>query len=125
MHEDDVMSRLATSRNVSVRETEEAHQPVGSLRAAVDIAVPTTPRNLMSHSTLLDSSEYARAIVEIEQAAAALCRAEPALEAWAPDAVPASEPRYRWSVWILIGGVWISTVLVVASAIAVTLYLLG
>ena len=75
----------------------------------------------------LDSDEYARAIAEIERASAALRRAEPALEAWRPEPTGAGEPRKSrsLSVWILVGGIWLSTVAAFASAIGAILYLLG
>ena len=62
---------------------------------------------------------------EIEQASGALRRAGPALEAWLPGAAAASEPRNPRPVWILVGTIWIATVLAVACAIASILYFLG
>ena len=50
---------------------------------------------------------------------------EPALEVWSPDLVKRSEKRKYLSVWILIGGIWISATLVVAGATGAILYLLG
>jgi hypothetical protein len=65
-----------------------------------------------------------RAIAEIEQASAALKSAEPALEAWLPDAAPRSEPRKPRSVWILIGTIWLSMLVVVAGVIGAIAYFL-
>ena len=64
-----------------------------------------------------------RAVAEIEKASAALRQAEPGLEVGVPDALP-RRGRY-WSIWLLIGGVWISATLVVAGATGAILYLFG
>ena len=86
-----------------------------------DDPTPTGPLDAAGNANA--SNEYARAIAEIEQASAALRRAEPGLEAWKPDV--AREPRRSWPVWILVSGIWISTVTVFAGAISAILYLFG
>jgi len=65
------------------------------------------------------------AVAEIEQASAMLRRSEPALEVGTPSSPVRIERRNYWSVWILIGAIWVSTALVVASATGAILYLLG
>ena len=65
------------------------------------------------------------AVAEIEQASAMLQRSEPALEAGIPSSPVRIERRNYWSVWILIGAIWMSAALVVASATGAILYLLG
>lgn len=59
--------------------------------------------------------QLARDLAEIERAAAALCRAEPALESWAiPPAPTLRKPR---PVWLLIGLLWLSTALFTVGAV--------
>jgi len=118
------ISRLAAARQASLREA-STHSDAPPYEAGDEFAAPNLAATF-DETSPLDSAEYARAIAEIEQASAALRRAEPALEAWQPEpATTASEPRKSRSVWILIGGIWISTVSVFAGAIGAILYLLG
>ncbi len=60
--------------------------------------------------------QLARDLAEIEAATAALRKAEPDLESWTriEETAVASKPR---SVWLLVGALWLSTVLVVAVAV--------
>jgi hypothetical protein len=62
--------------------------------------------------------QLARDIAEIEQAAAALRRAEPALEPRAPDPQPGHEPRTPRSIWLLVGIIWLIALAVVSCATA-------
>jgi hypothetical protein len=63
-----------------------------------------------------DADQFARDIAEIERAAAALRKAQPALEEWTERPGRTSgKPR---SVWLLIGGLWLSSALVTAGAVA-------
>jgi hypothetical protein len=64
--------------------------------------------------------QVARDIAEIERAAAALRRAEPALETWpaaAGEDPPAFTPHKPRPVWLVIGLLWLSTALVTAGAV--------
>jgi hypothetical protein len=111
------VARLAAARQDVLRGARHDDPPVEPLDSAGSAnasAQPVAP---------VDADEYARAIAEIEQASAALRRAEPGLEAWKPEA--ASEPRKSWPVWILVSGIWISTVTVFAGAIGAILYWFG
>jgi nucleotide-binding universal stress UspA family protein len=127
-HAWEVLRRLAAARRNALHELNEADP-------ALPICGPTSePSPALTEpgpSALTESGQYARAIAEIEQASAALRRAEPALEAWLPEGEPVPdvaaqrEARYSRSVWILVGGIWISTVLVMAGAIGATLLVLG
>jgi hypothetical protein len=111
----DAISRLAAARQIALREMK---QDTGALSDPVmrPSAAPAPA----------DSSEYERAIAEIEQASAVLRRTEPDLENWRPDTAPtAGDTRKFRSVWILVGGIWLSTVVVFAGAIGAILYLLG
>jgi len=63
-----------------------------------------------------DPDQLARDIEEIERATAALRRAEPALESWSDQPRKAAgNPR---SVWLLISGLWVASVLIIAGAVA-------
>ena len=126
----EVVRRLAAARRSALHELKEADPLTPAAGGGTDITVAPGPSE-HAVGTAAESGQYARAIAEIEQASAALRRAEPALETWLPDAATLpdaaaqSEPRHPRSVWILVGGIWLSTVLVVASAIGATLFLLG
>lgn len=121
----EVVRRLAAARRDALHEMKKSDPSVRADGAGTDITLaPVLSEHAMGHSVVAESGQYARAIAEIEQAAAALRRAEPALEEWLPSAAIHSEPRHPQSVWILVGGIWVSTVLV-ASAIGATLFLLG
>ena len=120
----DAVARLAAARQDVLRGARHDDSPVERLGAASD-TVPGPIEGSTQHVAPIDADEYARAIAEIEQASAALRRAEPALEAWGPELVTTGEPRKSWSIWILVIGIWISTVTVFAGAIGAILYLLG
>ena len=65
----------------------------------------------------------ARDIADIESATAALLKAEPELESWSEADVPAAyKPR---PVWLIIGVLWLSTVLVTAGAVVAIATLAG
>lgn len=91
----------------------------GRRRNAQDaVARPTNSR------AAVDSDELARAIADIEIASAALRQSAPALEPWQPDPETRGEQRYL-PVWILIGAVWITVLLVLSGATGAILYLAG
>jgi len=61
-----------------------------------------------------DRDQLERDIAAIELAAAALRRAEPALQSWTDPPAAASKPH---PVWLLIGALWVSTALVTLGAV--------
>jgi hypothetical protein len=65
------------------------------------------------------------AIAEIKKASTLLRRPEPAIEVGRPSLPIGTKGRSYWSVWVLIGTIWISATLVVASAAGAILYELG
>jgi hypothetical protein len=72
-------------------------------------------------SALGHADQVARDIADIERAAAALRKVEPALETWTAavsDDPSAMLPRKPRQVWLTIGLVWLSTALVTAGAVA-------
>jgi hypothetical protein len=68
--------------------------------------------------------QLARDLAEIETATAALRKAEPGLESWTKieETAVVSKPR---SVWLLVGALWLSTVVVVAVAVVAIANLAG
>jgi hypothetical protein len=115
----EIVARLAAAREGTLHEVEpppvvarsRTSKPVAPV---ANVPAPTEP---------VDPDQLARAVAEIEKASAALRQAEPGLEVGVPDA-PLRRGRY-WSIWLLIGGVWISATLVVAGATGAILYLFG
>jgi hypothetical protein len=89
------------------------------------IKEPTKPASDQATAEIppMDPDQLARAVAEIEKASAALREAEPGLEVGLPSA-PSHRRKY-WSIWLLIGAVWISATLVVAGATGAILYLFG
>jgi hypothetical protein len=62
----------------------------------------------------LEKDQLARDIADIERAAAALRRAEPALQSWSRPHMPTgAKPR---PLWLLIGLLWLSTAIVTVGA---------
>jgi hypothetical protein len=92
-----------------------SEQPV----APVVAALPGQP------TTSLDPDQLARAVAEIEKASAVLREADPALEIWSPNAAAPSVKRKYWSIWLMIGGIWISATLVLVGATGAIIYLLS
>ena len=118
------VERLAAARAVALREigrSEDAALPaLTSAVAASDAAAISAP-----HAVPIDPDQLARAFCEIEKASAALRRAEPALELGRLDPEPRSESKKPRSIWFLIGGIWISAMLVCAGAIRGIFYVFG
>jgi hypothetical protein len=113
----EIVARLAAAREATLHEVEPPRPAVARNRTPRPVANAPAP------AAAVDPDELARAVAEIEKASAALRQAEPGLEVGVPDALP-RRSRY-WSIWLLIGGVWISATLVVAGATGVILYLFG
>jgi hypothetical protein len=66
--------------------------------------------------TQAEREQLAREIADIESAAAALRKAQPALKSWSKPAPAPIAPKVR-PVWLLIGVLWLSTALVTAGAV--------
>jgi hypothetical protein len=118
----EVVSRLAAAREAALHENGADQQGTAILASAPRSASAATA---ISAKPIVDPDQLARAVAEIEKAAAALRRSEPTLEVWLPESTARREKRKYLSVWILIGGIWISATLVVASATGAILYLFG
>jgi hypothetical protein len=120
----EAVSRLAAARDATMHE-------MGRDRRGATVLEPTGRQGAASGSVAgatkqgIDPDQLARAVAEIEKASAALRRSEPTLEVGLPAATRGGTRKKYRSVWILIGGIWISATLVVAGATAGILYVLG
>ena len=122
----EAVRRLADARRSALSDIKAIEPSRPASMAAADYSLaPALTEQTTAHALVADPAQYARAIAEIEQASAALRRAEPALEAWNPRIAVPSEPRAARSIWVVVGGIWLSAVLVVAGAVGATLFLLG
>lgn len=120
----EAVSRLAAAREATMdgmtedRRRAAVREPT-SRRGTTSGAVAGTPKQG------IDPDQLARAVAEIEKASAALRRSEPTLEVGLPAATRIGARKKYLSVWILIGGIWISATLVVAGTTAGILYVMG
>jgi hypothetical protein len=125
-----VVSQLAAARGTALRELggndrsasispKTAPKPADSRPGSGSAAMPAPPLAPVAPDQL------ARDIAEIEQAATALRRAEPALEPRAPDPHPSHEPRTPRSIWLLVGIIWLTALAVVSCTIAAIVLLFG
>jgi hypothetical protein len=113
----EIVARLAAARDATLHEIEPPRPAVAPNHASPPVAHAPAPIEPV------DPDQLARAVAEIEKASAALRQAEPGLEVGVPDALPRRSSY--WSIWLLIGGVWLSATLVVAGATGAILYLFG
>jgi hypothetical protein len=117
----EAVSRLAAAREVALQDVGDQREAPASRQqtASNSAAIPA------EQIDALDPDQLARAVAEIEKASTALRQSEPTLEAWSPNAATSGITRKYWSIWLLIGAIWISATLVVAVAAGAILYLLG
>jgi hypothetical protein len=108
-HAWNLISQLATARAATLRELGEDDRDTSIVATFAPIA----------------PDQLARDMAEIERAAAALRRAEPALEPRAPDPQAVSEPRIARSIWLLVCVIWLTAAAIVSCAIGVIVLLLG
>ena len=121
-----VVARLAEAQGATLREIDEDDRAVPIPSAAPDRG-PDVPSPAISAApaAAIAPDQRSRDIAEIERAAAALRRAEPALEPRAPEAEIIGEARTSRSIWPLIGVIWLTAVLVVSCAIGAIVLLVG
>lgn len=94
-------------------------------RSSGDVKAGNDLRDISEHggTPASEDDQLAHDLAEIERAAAALRRAEPALESWAnPPAPTLGKPR---PVWLLIGVLWLSTALFTVGAVVAIHALVG
>lgn len=125
-----LISQLAVARATTLREIGDEDRAASSPAAAPEPseapAPLPSPAPVAAEQLERDMAEIelARDVAEIERAAAALRRAEPTLERSVPEAHEASgEPRSSRSVWVLVGVIWMTAVLVVTCTIGAVLLL--
>jgi hypothetical protein len=118
----DAVAKLASARE-SLREIPRAQSLLRPANG--EHAPPASAVAAVRPPAILEHDQLAGAIAEIEQASAALRRSEPLLEHGLPAAPARAATRRYWSVWILIGAIWMSASLVVATATGAILYVLG
>jgi hypothetical protein len=117
---------ITGSRSADRSDWTEALERLSRLAVARESAWPEIGAATSHESAVpIDPDQLAHAIAEIQQASAALRRSDPTLELWRPEQTVPGETRPRRSVWILIGGIWISASLVVAGTASAIFYLLG
>ena len=104
-----------------------SEQDLGARSSPSEKAMVIDPRDLetarraLSHSDAagalaqFERDQLARDIADIENAAAALRRAEPALQSWTKPQTPAAAPKSR-PLWLMIGLLWLSTAIVTVGA---------
>ena len=85
------------------------------------VAVPASIEPI-NDVTRVNADEFARAVAEIEQAAAALRQAEPALETGAKPRAEKARSRRPRSIWLFIATLWLATALVIAGAVTAIAY---
>jgi hypothetical protein len=121
----EAVSRLAATRQSLQGAEQPHHSPFIQESANGQWTGQNSAAASVKHIMAIDHDQLAGAVAEIEKASALLRRSEPALEVGLPSSPARTEARNYWSVWILIGAIWISATLVVASATGAILYLLG
>jgi len=123
----EAVSRLAAVRELTLHDNAQDKaavsipEPAGVEEAAPNLAADSAAQ-IVSRD---DRDQLALAVAEIEKASAVLREADPALEIWSPNPSAKSATRKYWSIWLMIGGIWISATLVVAGATGAILYLLS
>jgi hypothetical protein len=114
----EAVARLAAARGTTMPDLDGAQPATNAAKAAPAASLPSAaPRPDASRLPPPARDQLARDIAEIEQAAAALRRAEPSLEPRLPDREARTELRGVRSVWILITLIWLSAASVVSCAI--------
>ena len=120
-----VVSRLAAVRGTALHETDppqEAPIPGAAEGPSADAQPTAIPPEQFAPVV---PDQLARDIAEIEKAAAALRRQEPALEQHYPEPETIAEPAKSRSVWLLVTTIWISAALVVCGTIGALTLLFG
>jgi hypothetical protein len=119
-----VVSQLAAARGTTLRPIGEDDRSAATPSPALDPKPGPDSATISAPFAPVAPDQLARDIAEIEQAAAALRRAEPALEPRAPEP-EATEPQTSRSIWPLLCVIWLAAVLVVSCAIGAIVLLFG
>jgi hypothetical protein len=116
----EAVSRLAAAAPFAVHEIGRDRRFAGIEEAPLRV-LPGQGETSLPYTG--ENDQLARAVAEIERAAAALRRTEPALEIWRPDRETGPAARSHASIWLLIGAVWVSAILLIACATSAIIYL--
>ena len=121
-HAWNVVSQLAAVRGTTRREIGEDDR-----RAPIAHTIVLKPGAAILPAPFASTvpDQLARDIAEIERAAAALRRAEPALEPRAPEPQTGGEARTSRSIWPLVCVIWLTALAVVSCAVGTIVLLLG
>ncbi len=124
------VSQLAAARGTTLRELGQDNEspplpgstldPMGATARSGSEAAP----DLTPSFAPIAPDQLARDIAEIERAAAALRRAEPALEPRVAGSQADTEPRAANSIWLLVSVIWLTAAAVVSCAIGAIALLL-
>jgi hypothetical protein len=120
-----VVSQLAAARGTTLRQIGEDDRSVVIPSPALDPKSGPDSAAISAPFAPVAPDQLARDIAEIEQATAALRRAEPALEPRAPELEATVEPQTSRSIWPLICVTWLAAVLVVSCAVEAIVLLFG
>jgi hypothetical protein len=99
----------------SVRRLAAARQGVTE-GAAVHNGQSTSVPDRTEDDIRFISEQVQRDFAEIETASATLRHAQPDLEPWSPPTAEATRTNKPRSIWVVVGAVWVSTVLLMAMA---------
>jgi uncharacterized membrane protein len=122
----EAVAKLAAARGATLPKAAEA-PPAAVVPPAERTPPPAAPAPAVNPppAAPVAPNQLARDIAEIEQAAAALRRAEPSLEPRLPGTPSRTELRNVRSVWFLIALIWLSAASVVSCAIGAMFFLFG
>jgi hypothetical protein len=118
-----VVSQLAAARGTTLRELRQGDHAVAG--STIDSGAGHAAMETAAHFAPIAPDQLVRDLAAIEQAAAALRRAEPARDRNMPGAPRSVEPRGSRSVWPLVCVIWLTAALVVSCAIGAIVLLLG
>ena len=116
------VSRLAQARRETLREVTNATSEDAG--AGDETAHSNSDGGNLVSSVADDHDHLENAIAEIEQASAALKRAEPALQPWSAQIHSGDETANPRSVWLLIALIWTMIALAIAGVVGAIRYVL-
>jgi hypothetical protein len=112
-----------SEQELGARPSHHPNQPVVIEPRDLESARQAMTGNDAAVLAQFERDQLARDFADIENAAAALRRAEPALESWTKPAAPVV-PKTR-PLWLLIGLLWLSTAIVTVGAACAIAVLYG
>jgi hypothetical protein len=104
--------------------TDRSAAPEGTIALKAGNPSSSFARNHAADEIVVLSDRAQHAFAEIESASTALRNAQPDLEPWFDAKIAVVQTKKPSSVWLVVGAVWISTVLLVAIAMFALAWLL-